>query len=43
MGKIRFRVTHIFREGNACVVKLANLGFIENHFIGITNFHLVCS
>jgi len=24
-GKIRFRVTHIFREGNACADKLANL------------------
>jgi len=28
-GKIKFRVTHIFREGNACVDKLANLGFIQ--------------
>jgi len=28
-GKIRFRVTHIFREGNACADKLANLGFIN--------------
>ena len=28
-GKIRFRVTHIFREGNACADKLANLGFIH--------------
>ena len=27
--KIRFRVIHIFREGNACVDKLANLGFIH--------------
>ena len=27
--KIRFRVTHIFREGNVCVDKLANLGFIH--------------
>ena len=27
--KIRFRVTHIFRERNACVDKLANLGFIH--------------
>ena len=27
-GKIRFRVTHIFREGNLCVDKLANLRFI---------------
>ena len=26
---IRFRVTHIFREGNACANKLANLGFIH--------------
>jgi len=24
-GKIRFRVTHIFREGNACADKLTNL------------------
>jgi len=28
-GKIRFRVSHIFREGNACVDKLANLRFIH--------------
>jgi len=28
-GKIRFRVTHIFREGNACPNKLTNLGFIH--------------
>ena len=28
-GKIRFRVTHIFREGNVCADKLANLGFIH--------------
>ena len=28
-GEIRFRVTHIFREGNACVDKLTNLGFIH--------------
>jgi len=28
-GKIRFRVTHIFREGNACADKLVNLGFIH--------------
>jgi len=27
--KIRFRVSHIFCEGNACVDKLANLGFIH--------------
>ena len=27
--KIKFRVTHIFREGNACADKLANLGFIH--------------
>jgi len=32
--KIRFRVTHIFREGNACADKLANLGFIP-----IESFH----
>jgi len=25
----RFRVTHIFREGNACADKLPNLGFIH--------------
>jgi len=25
-GKIRFRISHIFREGNACV---ANLGFVH--------------
>jgi len=30
-GKIRFRVTHIFREGKACADKLANLGFIQNN------------
>jgi len=28
-GKIRFKITHIFREGNACDNKLANLGFIH--------------
>ena len=28
-GKIRFRVTYIFREGNACGDKLANLEFIH--------------
>ena len=28
-GKMRFRVTHIFREGNAYADKLANLGFIH--------------
>ena len=41
-GKIRFMVTHIFREGNACADKLANLGFffIDNPFIGIIGFHL---
>jgi len=27
--KIRFRVTHIFREGNVCANKLANLEFIH--------------
>ena len=27
--KIRFRVTHIFREEIACADKLANLGFIH--------------
>jgi len=43
--KIRFTVTHIFHEGNAYADKLANLGFffIENLFIGIIGFHLVCS
>ena len=33
-GTIRFRVTHIFREGNVCADKLANLGFIH-----IESFH----
>ena len=28
-GKIKFRVTHIFPEKNACADKLANLGFIH--------------
>ena len=28
-GKIRFMVTHIFREGNAWADKLVNLGFIH--------------
>jgi len=28
-GKIKFKVTHIFHEGNACVDKLTNLGFIH--------------
>ena len=28
-GKIRFMISHIFREGNACANKLANLGFIH--------------
>jgi len=28
-GKIKFMVTHIFRERNACADKLANLGFIR--------------
>jgi len=28
-GKIRFRVVHIFREGNVCADKLTNLGFIH--------------
>ena len=28
-GKIRFRIIHIFREGNACTDKLVNLGFIH--------------
>jgi len=28
-GKIKFRLTHIFCEGNVCVDKLANLGFIH--------------
>jgi len=27
--KIRFRVTHIFREEDVCADKLANLGFIH--------------
>jgi len=29
VGKIRFKVTHFFREGNVCGDKLANLGFIH--------------
>jgi len=29
VGKIKFRVIHIFLEGNACADKLANLGFIH--------------
>ena len=33
-GKIRFRITHIFREENTCLYKLANLGFIH-----IKSFH----
>jgi len=28
-GKIKFRFSHIFREGNACADKLANLRFIH--------------
>ena len=28
-GKIKFTITHIFREGIACADKLANLGFIH--------------
>jgi len=28
-GIIRFRVSHVFREGNACADKLTNLGFIN--------------
>jgi len=28
-GKIRFRISHIFHEGNACADQLANLGFIH--------------
>jgi len=28
-GKIRFKISHIFREGNACVDKFSNLGFIH--------------
>ena len=28
-GKNRFKVTNIFCEGNDCVDKLANLGFIH--------------
>jgi len=37
-GKIRFRVTHIFRERNACADKLANLWFIHRK-----SFHWYCS
>ena len=29
-GKIKVRVTHIFREGDACVDKLTNLRFIHS-------------
>jgi len=36
-GKIRFRVTHIFHEGNACADKLANLGFIHKEFFHLYN------
>jgi len=43
-GKIRFMISHIFRGGNACTDKLANLDFIyKSIFIGITSFHLVPS
>jgi len=31
IGKIRFRVTHIFLERNVCADKLVNLGFIHIH------------
>jgi len=31
-GKIRFKATHIFREGNTCADKLANLGFIHRDY-----------
>ena len=31
-GKIKFRVSHIFREGNACADKFANLGFIHKEY-----------
>jgi len=43
VGKLGLQLL-IFREGNVCADKLANLGFfIENLFFGITGFHLVCS
>jgi len=44
-GKIRFRVTHIFREGNVCGDKLVNLGFIHRELFHWYNrlHHLVCS
>jgi len=29
LGKFIFRISHIFREGNACASKLVNLGFIH--------------
>jgi len=31
-GKIIFKVTHIFSEGNACPDKLTNLGFIHREY-----------
>jgi len=42
--KIRFRISHIFREGSACADKLANLGFIHREYFHWYNrFHLVLS
>jgi len=43
--KIRFRIIHIFLKENAYANKLVSLGylFLENHFIGIIGFHIVCS
>jgi len=38
-GKIRFRITHIFREGNVCADKLANLGFIHTKSFHWYNRH----
>jgi len=43
-GKIRFSVTHIFREGNTCADKLANLEFIHRgsfHWYNRLPFSLV--
>ena len=44
-GKIRFRVTHIFREKkmHVRINWLIYYLFIYNHFIGIISFHLICS
>ena len=39
-GKIRFRVTHIFREGNVCADKLANLGFTHRESFNLYTLSL---